>query len=186
VGVERVEIGGHVLYRGDALAILPTLAVPENAAVLTDPPFGVRDDRWDLFDERSLCRFTMAWASAVRVPLAAVFHPSRYTRLFWNVFGDLFPTLRGLVWDKPLGSQYAGAAEMGMWYAHESVLVASHSVASAESATVAGLIRSMREAAGLSRGAVDRAVVGRRTGLCYRWEEGSCLPSAEHSRTLSH
>jgi site-specific DNA-methyltransferase (adenine-specific) len=36
---ERVEIGPHVLYRGDCLEVLPTLSGVD--AVVTDPPFGV-------------------------------------------------------------------------------------------------------------------------------------------------
>jgi site-specific DNA-methyltransferase (adenine-specific) len=36
---ERVEIGRHVLYRGDCLEVLPTLSGVD--AVVTDPPYGV-------------------------------------------------------------------------------------------------------------------------------------------------
>jgi DNA modification methylase len=38
---ERVEIGPHVLYRGDCLEVLPTLAPVD--AVVTDPPYGIGD-----------------------------------------------------------------------------------------------------------------------------------------------
>ena len=39
-GVERVEIGPHVLYLGDCREILPTLSGID--AVVTDPPYGIR------------------------------------------------------------------------------------------------------------------------------------------------
>jgi hypothetical protein len=169
---------------GDALEVLRHIAAGEVAHVVTDPPFGVRDEKWDLLDDSSIGRFTMAWASAVTTQTATVFHPVRYAGLFTAVFGALFPRIRPLVWDKPLGSQYAGAAKDGMWFAYESVIYASHGSRD-DGAKVAGLIRRAREAAGLSRGAVEQAVIGRRTGLCYRWEEGSCLPSGNHARVLS-
>ena len=38
---ERVEIGEHVLYRGDCLEVLPTLAPGSVDAVVTDPPYGI-------------------------------------------------------------------------------------------------------------------------------------------------
>ena len=41
--VRRVEIGPHVLYQGDCLAILPTLGKVD--AVVTDPPYGIGVDR---------------------------------------------------------------------------------------------------------------------------------------------
>jgi site-specific DNA-methyltransferase (adenine-specific) len=43
---ERVEIGPHVLYRGDCLEVLPTLSGVD--AVVTDPPFdGYTDYGWN-------------------------------------------------------------------------------------------------------------------------------------------
>lgn len=38
---ERVQIGEHVLYRGDCLEVLPTLAAGSVDAVVTDPPYGI-------------------------------------------------------------------------------------------------------------------------------------------------
>jgi DNA modification methylase len=40
VGVERVEIGGHALYLGDALEVLPTLPGSSFDVCVTDPPYG--------------------------------------------------------------------------------------------------------------------------------------------------
>jgi len=41
VNIERVEIGEHVLYRGDCREVLPTLALGSVDIVVTDPPYGV-------------------------------------------------------------------------------------------------------------------------------------------------
>lgn len=49
---ERVEIGHHVLYRGDCQEILPTLADGSIATVLTDPPYGNKNQDGDLLSAR--------------------------------------------------------------------------------------------------------------------------------------
>lgn len=41
---ERVQIGEHVLYLGDCLEVLPTLAAGSVDAVVTDPMFGISQD----------------------------------------------------------------------------------------------------------------------------------------------
>lgn len=41
MGFERVEIGPHVLIRGDCLEVLPTLDAASFDTVLTDPPYGI-------------------------------------------------------------------------------------------------------------------------------------------------
>tara|TARA_Y100000310_G_scaffold170380_1_gene170521 strand:- start:92 stop:622 length:531 start_codon:yes stop_codon:yes gene_type:complete len=45
-------------------------------------------------------------------------------------------------------------------------------------------IQGARELAGLSRGAVDMVIRGKKTGLCYRWEEADCLPTLSQVEAL--
>jgi site-specific DNA-methyltransferase (adenine-specific) len=56
VSFERVEIGPHVLYRGDCLEVLPTLAPGSVDIVLTDPPYSsggaFRSDRNQTPDQK--------------------------------------------------------------------------------------------------------------------------------------
>lgn len=174
-------IGDATLYNGDCMEVLQQVGPVD--LLLTDPPFGVREEGWDLMDARQLWRFTARWATAIEAKRAAVFHPDKQARVFRDIFEQLYERTRTLVWDKPLGSQYAGAAEDGMWFAAEPILYCSNGGAS--SSQVPAMIREARQAANLSRGAVEQSVLGRRTGLCYRWEEGSSLPSKEHAAALS-
>jgi len=46
------------------------------------------------------------------------------------------------------------------------------------------MLRAAREKIGLSKGGVDMVVRGKKTGLCYRWEEAACIPTAEQIRAL--
>lgn len=39
--MEKVEIGPHVLYHGDSRELLPQIALPEDTAIVTDPPYGI-------------------------------------------------------------------------------------------------------------------------------------------------
>jgi hypothetical protein len=100
----------------------------------------------------------------------------------------LWTKVRELVWYKPPGSQYAGASDRLLWYAFEPILHCyepeTYTVVEAKDAEVGRLIRAARETAGMSRGAVDIAVRGKKTGLCYRWEEGACLPTPEQAAEI--
>src|SRR5947209_1473890 len=90
--------------------------------VITDPPFGVRDDAWDSMDGHEFARFSMAWLSeARRVGKELIAFCSAYGP-FRQLCEMLWPRVRVMVWDKPLGSQYAGASERGLWFAHETIL----------------------------------------------------------------
>lgn len=164
------------LYHGDANQILPAL---EADVVITDPPYGVREDEeWDNMSQEDFARFSMQWLSVARslVDEMVVFCVSDSSvrdlcRMIW-------PRVRSCVWDKPVGSQYTGASERGMWFTHETILHC-YVPNMAKSLEVAHLLRAARESVGLSKGGVDMVVRGKKTGLCYRWEEGACLPSAE-------
>jgi hypothetical protein len=177
---------------GDALDLMRRLPAGCVDAVVTDPPFGVRAEEWDRMDSHEFARFSMVWlAEARRVGKELVSFCSAYGP-FRALCEMLYPRVRVMFWDKPWGSQYAGAKERGLWMAHETIL---HCHAGREAMefvtpkalTVAIAIRTAREVRALSRGGVDMALRGKKTGLCYRWEEAACLPTpdqAERLRTL--
>lgn len=176
------------LVLGEAVAEMAALPDGCVDCVLTDPPFGVREDEWDDMSEQEFARFSMAWLSqARRVGKELIAFCSAYGP-FRPLCEMLWPRVRVMVWDKPIGSQYAGSSERGLWFAHETILHCyapeRREYVSPKTAEVGALIRSARESAGMSRGAVDIAVRGRKTGLCYRWEEGSCLPTPEQVTRL--
>ena len=68
---ERVQIGEHVLYRGDCLEVMPTLGSID--VTITDPPYGVgfqyksHDDRHDGYAE-----WCAEWFSILTSPLVAI------------------------------------------------------------------------------------------------------------------
>ena len=98
----------------------------------------------------------------------------------------VYPRVRQIIWHKPMGSQYSGSSESRLWFAHEVILHAYNRATWAKPKTLAlaSAIQKAREAAGLSRGAVDMVVRGTKTGLCYRWEEAACLPTPQQVKTL--
>ena len=176
------EHGGITIYHGDCREIIPTLDGVD--IVVTDPPFGVREEIWDIADSYELARRTMHWLALVR-------SLSEELVVFWTS-GDLLPTLllmlyghrRQLIWNKPLGSQYAGSSARGMWFAHETIYHCYRRDVEPKSLEIARQIREAREQAGLSRGGIDMVLRGKKTGLCFRWEEAACLPTPEQAREL--
>ncbi len=178
--------GAVRLYLGDALRILPEIEAVD--CVLTDPPFGVRDEDWDSMDAYEFARFSMAWLSQSRriSDTLVSFYASGTEFSKWCEF--LFPRVRQLVWHKPLGSQYAGSSESKLWFAFEPI---AHcftkerwEVVKPKALTVANIIKTAREKKGLSRGGVDMVIRGKKTGLCYRWEEAACLPTPAQAESL--
>ena len=173
---------------GDALDVLRALPDGCVDAVVTDPPFGVRSEEWDDMTEGEFCRFSMGWLSeARRVGRSLVSFFASGTP-FLRLCEFIYPRCRQLIWHKPLGSQYAGASESRMWFAYEPIVHGYErdrwEVVEPKRTEVALAIRAAREAAGLSRGGVDMAVRGKKTGLCFRWEEAACLPTPEQVRRL--
>lgn len=177
-----------VLYCGDCLEILPTLAPGSVDAVVTDPPFGVREDAWDDMNEQEFCRFSMQWLSQTRrlTPNLVAFFASGMP--FLRLCEFIYPRVRQLIWNKPLGSQYAGSSDCRMWYAYEPIAQCwqpeKWEVVEPKNLEVAGMIREARERKGLSRGGVDMLIRGKKTGLCYRWEEAACIPTEQQARIL--
>jgi DNA modification methylase len=177
------------ILHGDCLEILPTLEVGSVDAIITDPPFGVRSEIWDDMDTREFARFTMAWLAEARriAPELLVF--CNQDSITYDLCRMLYKRVRRLIWNKPPGSQMAGGRECGVWFTYECVLHChgreSWSVVEPKSLEVAGMIRKAREAIGISRGAVDVALRGKKTGLCYRWEEAACLPTKDQANKLA-
>ncbi len=180
------EDASVTLYHGDALEILPRIKC---GIIITDPPYAVREDEeWDRKDDVEMARFCMEWATiAHRVSPELVSFDSGYSPLR-GVLEMLWPEVRQLIWHKPPGSQYAGSADRGMWYAYEPIYHAytkqTRQFVPPKTMAVAKLITAAREAAGMSKGGIDMVVRGRKTGLCYRWEEGACLPTPEQIELL--
>ena len=184
------DCGTVTLYLGDCLEILPTLEPGSVDAVVTDPPFGVRtDEKWDDMTLHEFNRFSMQWLAMTRkiCDRLASFFASGMP--FMELCRYIYPRVRQLIWNKPLGSQYAGASDCRMWYAYEPIAQCwspeAWEVVKPKKTTLAGMIKKARESRGMSRGGVDIAIRGKRTGLCYRWEESACLPTPEQAEQLS-
>lgn len=181
---ERVEIGDAVLYRGDSLEIIPTL--DRFDAVITDPPYGVLSESWDDMDRIELTRFTMAWASrcAMLSETAVVFFGEKTRKVAAPILESIYENVRQVIWSKGGGQ----IAENRLFYSFESAFYCYRSevmeFAQAKEMEFCRLLKAAREGTGLSRGAVDMAIRGKKTGLCYRWEEGACLPTEEQEAAL--
>jgi len=187
--MKPVVIGNATLYLGDCMDVLPTL--PRVDAVITDPPYGVLDEAWDDMEQAELTRFSMSWLSAVRAKsdVMVAFFGERQRGRFQELLSMLYPKVRQLIWNKNGGQ----AAADRFFYAYESIYFchqgSRYEVAESvepKSLTVANLIAAGRAAAGISRGAVDVLIRGKKTGLCYRWEEADCLPTPEQAEALKN
>lgn len=121
------QIGEHRLICGDCTdaATVARVMDGERARVtVTDPPFSVRDDEWDKFED--FFGFTLLWfTTAIGVSeLIAAFFPDKFLPLLAKVADKAgVPFRRSLVWRKPAGSQMAGASKDGYWYDFEFVQV---------------------------------------------------------------
>lgn len=172
------------LYLGDCREILPTLGKVD--AVITDPPYGVLDEDWDDMSEAELSRFTMGWLSQVSTMSSQLitFFASKTRHVIEPLLSSLYDENRLLVWNKMGGR----VADGGMFYAFEPIFYCcpaqTWSVCEPKAMAFAKLLRECREQAALSKGAVDIAIRGKKTGLCYRWEEAACLPTEEQLQAL--
>jgi hypothetical protein len=176
--------GGITIYNADCREVLPHLSGID--LVLTDPPFGVLDEEWDDMNAQQFAAFCMSWLGTVRsldCPLIT-FAGEKTRKLFNPLLESLYDTVRQIIWNKSGGS----VAENGIWYSYESVYLCcgkdTWETVTPKTAVVGELIRKAREEKGLSRGGVDIAIRGKKTGLCYRWEEGACLPTEDQASRL--
>ncbi len=171
------------LYHGDCREIVPTLGRFD--LLLTDPPYGVLPEAWDKFSEQGFNVFNARWMSlaAELVDRAVVFSGSSRSNIP-NMLDMMYRNIRRMVWDKGTSATADGA----FWFCYEEFYICSNQKQTEfvppKMMGVAKAIKKARTAAGMSRGAVDMAVRGKKTGLCYRWEEGCCLPTDEQEAVL--
>ena len=184
MGAEKVIIGDATLYLGDCMGILPNL--PKVDACITDPPYGVLSESWDDMDRLQLTRFTMLWAArcAMLTDTAVIFFGEKTRRVVSPILESIYENVRQIIWSKGGGQ----IAEDRLFYSFESAFYCHPSKAEEfavpKSMDFARLLTQARERAGMSKGAVDMAIRGKKTGLCYRWEEGACLPTEEQETKL--
>lgn len=91
-------------------------------AVITDPPYGVRAEEWDDKDN-FLANIDLWLNECIRVSKGTViwFCASRMIPFIFKNNGHNFYRLH--VWDKPEGTQFAGASNNNIWYSIEPILI---------------------------------------------------------------
>lgn len=154
--------------------------------VLTDPPYGVLDEKWDDLSSQEFSAFTMRWLGRVRrfnCPLIT-FGGQKTSNEFTTLLRLLYDNVRQIIWDKGSG----GVAVGGFFHTYEAIYFCypddSFEVVKPKNNVVGELIKKYRERKGITRSGVDIQVRGKKTGLCFRWEEGACLPTPEQSDAL--
>jgi len=93
---ERVEIGNAVLYHGDCLEILPTLAKVD--AVVTDPPYGLGIAANPVRQKHEKLDWDNAPASEAQI--TALLKYGDHQCIWGGNYFDLPPSQGFLVWDK--------------------------------------------------------------------------------------
>ena len=183
--VREERIGDCRLIQGDCLEVMPLVGKVD--AVVTDPPYGVLDETWDAMSEAELAAFSMQWAGAARrlSDRAVIFFGERTRRTIQDILYLLHPEIRQVIWSKGGGS----VADDGMFYSYESAYLCRpkkerETIVGPRSMRLAAALKRGRESAGMSKGQVDILVRGKKTGLCYRWEEGCCLPTEDQVSEL--
>lgn len=182
----REEIIGNArLLLADCRDVLPGLHGID--AVVTDPPYGVRNDEWDNMDDREFARFSMQWLSLLPQICAESLIFGYLDSAVHQLAKMIYPDVRPMIWAKPPGSQMSGASERGWFFGFEAVFHCFDRFLDKNDATqkVGAAIKFSREKAGLTRGAVDILVRGKRTGLCQRWEEAACIPTKQQVAILA-
>ena len=201
------ESGGITIYHGDCREILPTLEPAD--LILTDPPyFRVKGEAWDRAWSDAdaflawLGTCADGWIPALKPngSLMVFASPQMCSRVE-RVIGDRFSVLNVIRWYKEAGWHQKTEKESlrafltpweGLIFAEQrgGDGWASGEAGYAEAerllhqrvyAPIGARVRVKREAAGLERWQVDTACAPSKkpTGLCYRWEEGACLPTLE-------
>lgn len=130
--VERGQvwsIGRHRLMCGDSTCaqdVARLIGEEKAQAVITDPPFAVRDDRWDQFSVDSFAAFMCAWLEIGKrhADVVVSFMADKNVPLLRVAAAQVkLPYRRALIWRKPPGSQFAGASLDGFWFDFEIIQV---------------------------------------------------------------
>jgi site-specific DNA-methyltransferase (adenine-specific) len=194
------------LYHGDCREVLPTLAPATIDVLLTDPPyFQVKDEDWDRQwkgrqDFLAWVGDVLGLAKPLLLPSASVwvFASPAMERQVEGLVGERFRVLNSIRWVKDAGwHRKADAEAQRRFLTPWEAIVFAEQYADAYGEQALALHKSVfaplgrylaqaREAAGLTRCDVEVALgytsthdPARGTALCYRWEEGSSLPTME-------
>ena len=187
---------------GDCLDVLRTIPSGSVDAVVTDPPYyRVKDEDWDrqwdsaddFVEWLGVC--AEGWRACLRAngSLYVFASPEMAARVEVQVVGPKFFVLNSIRWVKEQGWHRKAEREtlrsfLSPW---EAIIFAEQrgdAYGKAERclhkdvyAPIGRRVQQVREAAGLARHEVDTACSPSRkpTGLCYRWEEGACLPTLD-------
>ena len=192
------------LYHGDCLELLPKID-GKFEVLLTDPPyFKVKQDEWDNQWAKSgeFLKWMGDWLDLTKPLLADrasvwVFASPAMTSSVERVVGERFKVLNSIRWMKQAGwhqKANVGAARRfltpweGIVFAEQHHDVYEDQAKALHKEVFAPLgryIQTERERAGWTRndlevalGYVSSSDPTRGTALCYRWEEGSSLPTA--------
>lgn len=116
---ERVVIGNAMLYLGDALEVLPTLADNSVDLILTDPPYyKVKDEPWDRQWETPsgfldwIGQLCGQWERVLKANGSLyVFASPRMAARVECKIGERFNVLNHIVWEKPQGRAESSCKE---------------------------------------------------------------------------
>ena len=199
------EHKGIVIFNSDCRDILPHL--PKVDAVVTDPPFfRVKHDGWD--HQWSDAPEFLAWIGGICDSLEAIlatngsFFMFASPQMSWFIEGEVrkrFNVLNTIRWQKEAGwhNKTDEGALRSFLQPWEAIIFAEQWGVDQSARTdysemeqllhkevyspIGNFIKEQREIAGFARHEVDsRCAPSRKpTGLCYRWEEGACLPTLE-------
>lgn len=187
------------IIHGDCLEVMRGMGAASVDAIVTDPPyFRVKGEPWDrAWDSDDAF---LAWVGALCDEWRRLLKPNgslyvfaspRLARRVESVIAERFQVLNSIRWEKGQGWHRKAERESLRSYLSpwEAVIFAEQFGCEYQDAALAlhkqvyapigRVVQQKREAAGLSRHDVDRACSPSRkpTGLCYRWEEGACLPT---------
>jgi len=124
------QLGEHRLVCGDCTnkAVVDKVMQGERAqALISDPPFAVREDDWDKFSgDEGFVNFTSTWIANGKefADVVISFMADKNVPLLREAAALVgIDYRRALIWRKPPGSQFAGASLDGFWYDFEIIQV---------------------------------------------------------------
>jgi len=114
-----MEMSNVVLYEGDCLDVMPTLAVASVDAIITDLPYGATACKWDI-----IIPFEPMWREIKRIlkPHGAFITTARQPFTSMLVMSNLKWFKHEWIWKKNAGSNFA-LVKFEPMLEHESVLV---------------------------------------------------------------